>query len=606
MIGQTLSNRYTIVARLGKGAMGTVYLATDKHIGQDVALKMLSSELALDAAMLERFKREAEALRQLKHPNIVGFLDAFEHGEHYVIVMEYIPSGSLYDLIRAGPLPIDRASQIALDLCDALIRAHRLNIVHRDIKPDNVMIDRDGTPKLADFGVARLIEGTRMTHTGTKVGTPYYMAPEAWKGETIDAQSDIWSLGVMIFEMLVGKVPFDGDSEFAVMTKICTTPPPDLKKLRADVSPGLVKIITRMLTREKDLRYQTVREVAVDLERGEPATTPFSPRSKTASKKKENKKPAVLPKNIIGVTSLVILALGLVVVYMMYSQGRFGEPSSTQFSATDTSIPASPTSALGIGSTTISEKDGMVMVYVPAGEFTMGSENGEDVEKPAHTVTLDAFWIDQTEVTNAMYAKCVSDGECDRPDSTASYTQSDYFGNSEFDKFPVIHVSWDVANVYCSWAERRLPTDAEWEKAARGENARTYPWGNEPPNNSLLNYNNAVGDTTEVGKFPTGASPYDAYDMAGNVREWVSSLHQPYPYDATDGREDLSADGSRVLRAAHGSFFTVMSVRQNALVFLKRLRSHSVALDSVVLGHSNSVTEGSAGICASELKTTRA
>ena len=146
MIGQTLQDRYTITARLGKGAMGTVYRATDIQIRQDVALKIISSELALDPAMLERFKREGEALQRLKHPNIVGFMDSFEHDEQYVIVMEYIPSGSLYELIKAGPLPIERASQIALDVCDALIRAHRLNIIHRDIKPDNVLMDKDGTP----------------------------------------------------------------------------------------------------------------------------------------------------------------------------------------------------------------------------------------------------------------------------------------------------------------------------------------------------------------------------------------------------------------------------------------------------------------------------
>ena len=579
MIGQTLKDRYTITARLGKGAMGTVYRAADAQTGQDVVLKVISSELALDPSMLERFKREGEALRQLKHPNIVGFLDAFEHDEHYVIVMEYIPSGSLYDLIKTGPLPIERASQIALDLCDALIRAHRLNIIHRDIKPDNVLMDEDGTPKLADFGVARLIEGTRMTRTGTKVGTPYYMAPEAWKGETIDAQSDIWSLGVLMYEMLAGKVPFDGDTEFAVMTRVCTTPPPELKKLRADVSPGLVKIITRMLTREKDRRYQTAREVAVDLERGEPATTPFHPKAKPAPKKKEIKKPVRLNKNMIGVVGLVTLVLGIGLVSMLYGRGQFGEPSSTQIAATDISISVSPTSALGIGSTTISDKDGMVLVFVPEGEFIMGSEDGDENEKPVHTVSLDTFWIDQTEVTNAMYAMCVTEGDCDPPNSTGSSTRSNYFGNSEFDDYPVIFVAWNDANAYCSWAERRLPTEAEWEKAARGEDALTYPWGNEPPNNNLLNFNNAVLDTSEVGTYPRGTSPYGAHDMAGNVQEWVSSLSKPYPYDATDGREDLSADGSRVLRG--GSWFILHADVRSAKRIGFSTTSFTLTLNSI-------------------------
>ncbi|HMD81240.1 MAG TPA: formylglycine-generating enzyme family protein, partial [Anaerolineales bacterium] len=172
--------------------------------------------------------------------------------------------------------------------------------------------------------------------------------------------------------------------------------------------------------------------------------------------------------------------------------------------------------APGIGSTMISDKDDMILVYVPAGEFTMGSDSGEAHEKPVHMVSLDAFWIDQTEVTNAMYAKCVQDGACSQPDDTSIYSDSNYANH------PVVYVSWNNAKAYCEWADRRLPTEAEWEKAARGENAFTYPWGNDAPNNNLLNYNIAVGDRTDVGKYPDGASPYGALDMAGNVWEWVA------------------------------------------------------------------------------------
>jgi len=273
MIGQTINNRYTVTARIGKGAMGTVYRATDTQNGREVALKIISSELVVEPEMLERFKREGEALSKLKHPNIVGFIDAFQHDEHYVIVMEYVSGGSLYELIKAGALPIERARQIALDLCDALIRAHRLNIIHRDLKPENILIDEDDTPKLADFGVAKLSEGTRMTRSGTQVGTPYYMSPEAWEGRALDAQADIWSLGVILFEMLAGQVPFGGDTGAAVMNKVLTTPLPDLKKLRSEVPTSLVKIVSRMLTRDKSRRYQTIRQVAVDLESVQQAST---------------------------------------------------------------------------------------------------------------------------------------------------------------------------------------------------------------------------------------------------------------------------------------------------------------------------------------------
>jgi serine/threonine-protein kinase len=204
------------------------------------------------------------------------------------------------------------------------------------------------------------------------------------------------------------------------------------------------------------------------------------------------------------------------------------------------------------GSTMISDKDGMTLVYVPAGEFKMGSDNGDSDEKPVHTVTLDAFWIDQTEVTNSMYAKCVKDGKCDPPSSSKSYTQDNYYGNSMFDDYPVIYVSWNNAKTYCAWADRRLPTEAEWEKAARGTDGRTYPWGDNAPNNNLLNYDNAVGDTTEVGTYPNGASPYGALDMAGNVWEWVADWYNANYY-ATLGENVSNPRGpasgqDRVLR----------------------------------------------------------
>ncbi len=273
-IGQTLNQRYTLTARLGKGAMGIVYRASDAQTGQDVAVKVITGELELDDALLERFRREGEALRQLRHPNIVGFVDTFEYENQHVIVMEYVPGGSLHGLLKHGPLPIERTRRMALELCDALTRAHHLNIIHRDLKPENVLLAADGTPKLTDFGVARLVsEGTRITGTGTQVGTPFYMSPEAWEGKPLDAQADIWSLGILLYEMLSGQVPFAGDTVVAVMNKVLNAPIPDLKTLRPDVPPGLANIVQRMLERDKSERYQSMRELGADLERGQPLTT---------------------------------------------------------------------------------------------------------------------------------------------------------------------------------------------------------------------------------------------------------------------------------------------------------------------------------------------
>jgi formylglycine-generating enzyme required for sulfatase activity len=209
-------------------------------------------------------------------------------------------------------------------------------------------------------------------------------------------------------------------------------------------------------------------------------------------------------------------------------------PTATLEPPTETSTTTLvPTPTLGIGSS-ITGQDGMKLLYVPAGNFLMGSTdsdpNAQANEKPQHTVYLDAFWIDQTDVTNKMYSQCVGDkGACQPPWDSSSYTHPSYYGNSQFDNYPVIYVNWDMANTYCRWAGRQLPTEAQWEKAARGTDGRTYPWGNNAPENTLLNYNGAAGDTTAVGSYPKGASPYGALDMAGNAWQWVANWYATYP-----------------------------------------------------------------------------
>jgi formylglycine-generating enzyme required for sulfatase activity len=197
------------------------------------------------------------------------------------------------------------------------------------------------------------------------------------------------------------------------------------------------------------------------------------------------------------------------------------------------------------------------MVYVPAGEFWMGSTEDDpdayDDEKPRHKVFVDGFWIDRTEVTNAQYRQCVDARACSPPQAAGSLTRQSYYGNPEYNDYPVINVSWYQAHAYAEWAGGRLPSEAEWEYAARGPEGFTYPWGEGPPHWSLLNYDGNVGDTKEVGAYPEGASWVGALDMSGNVWEWTSSLYVDYPYDPDDGREVLEAEGARVLRG--GAFY---------------------------------------------------
>ena len=196
----------------------------------------------------------------------------------------------------------------------------------------------------------------------------------------------------------------------------------------------------------------------------------------------------------------------------------------------------------------------MVLVYVPAGEFLMGSADSDTLassnEKPQHRVTLDAFWIDKTEVPNAMYARCVQAGACKAPSQTKSPTRSSYYGTPAYDNYPVIYISWNDAQKYCAWAGRRLPTEAEWEKAARGPDGRKYPWGNDFDNGKLNSGGAGLNDTAAVGSYPAGASPYGALDMAGNAWEWVADWNDDTYYVGSPARNPTGPDSGtfRVLR----------------------------------------------------------
>jgi formylglycine-generating enzyme required for sulfatase activity len=224
------------------------------------------------------------------------------------------------------------------------------------------------------------------------------------------------------------------------------------------------------------------------------------------------------------------------VLFLPPTETASPEPTVQQ-ALQETAIPvvveASPTATAtpGVGTTQTSGKDGMTQMYVPAGTFTMGSDLGQSDESPVHQVVLSAYWIDKTEVTNAMFAQCVRDQVCKKPLISASAGRANYYISAEFADYPVIGITFDAAKTYCEWAGRRLPTEAEWEKAARGLEANNYPWGNTNPSCSVTNFSTCVGDTEKVGSYANGASAFGALDMAGNVFEWVSDLYQQTYYE---------------------------------------------------------------------------
>jgi serine/threonine protein kinase/tetratricopeptide (TPR) repeat protein len=263
-----VNGRYELHEPIGSGGMGVVYRGVDMQTGEAVAVKLLKPEaIAADPATEERFNREAEALRQLNHPNIVkAYNSARENGSHY-LVMEYVQGGSLRDLLAGeGRLPVEKTLRIALDLADALTRAHRLDIVHRDLKPANILMAEDGTPRLTDFGVAHLGAKERVTGTGVAVGTLDYLAPEALNENSVDARADIWAFGVLLYEMLTACRPFEGDTAGQVVTAILTRPVPDLEFLRPDCPPALTDLVYRMLEKDREARIPSVRLVGAELE----------------------------------------------------------------------------------------------------------------------------------------------------------------------------------------------------------------------------------------------------------------------------------------------------------------------------------------------------
>lgn len=263
-----VAGRYRIEETIGQGGMGIVYRATDLRTGETVALKQLRREATnAKPELIERFLREAAALRDLSHPNIVrAYETVIDNGEHY-IVMDYIDSSDLSGFLqRYGRIPIIQTVRIGLELADALTRAHYLKIVHRDLKPANVLILADGTPKLTDFGVAYFAGRERVTDGAIALGTPQYMAPEMLRGEPPDARADIWSLGVILFELLTGAHPFNGATVTDLLLNIMTGETPDLEEMRPEIPVELVDLIYRMLAKDREARIPSIRLVGSELD----------------------------------------------------------------------------------------------------------------------------------------------------------------------------------------------------------------------------------------------------------------------------------------------------------------------------------------------------
>ena len=266
MIGTVLSGRYKLEAKLGSGGMSTVYLAKDGTLDRDVAVKVMHREMSEQPDQLERFRQEARAVAKLSHPNVVAVIDAGEDGGHPYIVFEYVEGETLKQRIaRIGALDAQEALAYAIEIARGLTVAHARNMVHRDIKPQNVLIDAEGRAKLTDFGISRQLEQDGMTATGRVLGTTDYVAPEQAMGHPVDPRSDIYSLGVVLYEMLVGQVPFHADSQVGVAMKHVNEELPDVQQRRPEISAAAALVVERSTAKDPDERYQRIGEMIEDL-----------------------------------------------------------------------------------------------------------------------------------------------------------------------------------------------------------------------------------------------------------------------------------------------------------------------------------------------------
>jgi len=574
-----ISDRYELLEQLGEGGMATVYRALDTRLGREVAVKVIRRDVFPPEHMgriVKRFEREALAIARLNHPNIVKVLDFGESDGTPFLVLEYQAKGTLKDKL-GKPMPWRRAAELMLPIAGALQHAHDHHIVHRDVKPSNILLSASDEPMLSDFGIAGVLEseteGTLTTGTGTMLGTPEYMAPEQGLGKKADHRADIYSLGVVFYEMITGRTPFKADTPMALVLKHINDPLPRPARFVRDLPDQVEEIFLKMLAKHPEDRYADLNEFSAAIHQLLSGNAlPIAAHSNTAQTQR---------RSWLGwglcVAALILLAVGLArsggislallgrrventptakfLVPVAMGTGKStsrGVPSSTSAPTSTVTLVPVPGSVIA---TQVSPNDGMVMVLVPGGDFIAGAADKQ------HRAYLPAFWIDKTEVTNRMFAAFVkatgyvTDAEAK---GFSRITGNMYSPKGEMDvqgfnwrrpagpgstylgseALPVIHVSWNDAAAYCAWAGQRLPTSSEWEKAARSTDGRKYPWGNAIDNCSRGNFDDeskitpgqVVGLACDgyaraaapVGSFPSGASPYGTLDMAGNVAEWVA------------------------------------------------------------------------------------
>ena len=573
LLEKILKNRYRVDESLGRGGMAEVYKVWDLQRDVPLAMKVLREDLAHDVVFLKRFEREAKTLSKLQHPNIVRFYGLEQDDMLVFMLMDYIEGESLREEIfrsRGKGMSLDRILEIMHPVCSALNYAHQSGIVHCDLKPGNILIDKNGKVFISDFGIARHIDASTSTMVG--IGTPAYMAPELIKGQDPTPQTDIYALGIVLYEMLTGgERPFTGERATITGTTAdkvrwehLQLEPIPIGKYNPQVNSQIEKVVQCCLNKDAQNRCANVIDFLDELKKDialvntdkENYIQKQRVKLKDGQKKIEEKKGKEagqtnkskgrnISRKVISMLGIITLigVFGVTIGIPLISSKRVevneenksdAEPEITLIStsivtATEISTPlATPTLEYDVGSTLISPIGGAEMMYIPAGEFIMGSDSEKDLytensEIPQHIVYTDAYWIDKYEVTVDMWLDCVNAGYCFNSREDEEHYRIWYENEKDVS---VTGKTWYQAEDYCAWAGKRLPTEAEWEKAARGsDDDRIYIWGNTF-DETKINCDYYEGIIYKNGD--EVLTPFGVADMANSTWEWVQDYWAGY------------------------------------------------------------------------------
>jgi formylglycine-generating enzyme required for sulfatase activity len=563
--GEILNKRYRIISLLGRGQYGATYRAYDNGAQKEVAIK---EYLDPSVETQRRFREEARRLSGYNHPQLPKFVDHFalsDTGQY--LVSHYIDGVDLQQLLdQFGPLPSDRIIEYLQEACRPLSYLHEHKALHLDIKPANIRITPTGELFLVDSGLVGL---------GIRPHEPGYGSPEQQAQTEVTPVSDVYSLGATLYILLCGKVPSNALSRESGLETM-----PAAREVNPDVEPYLSLVASRAMSLRPDARFDSAKDFSTALNRPagfrEPQVdqlrrTPDNVNVASPPRLPQSRRRQMERRTIFGLLGLLLVIILAGVGFGVLNLGGTGEVSDaaatatlqsavvaalTQIAPTATPIPI-PTDPPTPTPEPIITDTGSRMLYIPAGIFSMGNdESEENDQKPAHLVRLDTYFIDETEVTNGAYAQCVDAGVCDPPDSPNATFHSAYYGDPTFDDYPVIFVSWYDAEIFCEWRGARLPSEAEWEKAAAFdpvEGLKTiYPWG-DAFDGTRLNYcdqscprdfrdaavDDGYQDTAPVGSYSDGRSPLGLYDMAGNVMEWVNDWYNRRAYEESGDTNPL-------------------------------------------------------------------